>query len=61
MNNVSASDVCLLTAGDHPKMAIEKLISFTERLCQRTYASMGEDSKSGNAAISVTWHVELSH
>jgi len=30
MNNISDSDVCcLLTAGNHPRVAIEKLISFT--------------------------------
>ena len=57
MNNVSSGDVfCLLTAGDHQKTAMEKLISFTQPLRRRTYASMSEDSKSGNQAISVTLH-----
>jgi len=39
---------CLLTAGDHQRAAIEKLISFTQRLRRRTYASVSEVSKSSN-------------
>jgi len=59
--DVSGGDVCcLLTAGDHPWTAIEKLISFTQRLHWRTYASVSKDSKSGNRA-SVTLHVGRSH
>jgi len=62
MNNVSGGEVrCLLTAGDHPRAVIGKLISFTQRLRRRTYASVSEDSKSENRAISVTLHMGRSH
>jgi len=62
MNNVSGGEVrCLLTAGDHPRAVIGKLISFRQRLCQCTHASVSEDSKSGNRAISVTLHIGQSH
>jgi len=54
---------CLLTAGDHQRVAIEKLIRFTQWLRWRTYASVSvsEASKLGNRAISVTLQVGRSH
>jgi len=61
MNNVSSGNgCCLLTAGDHQWTAIEKLISFTQWLQRRKYASVSEHNKSENRAFSVTARREVS-